>query len=416
MDFPLISTPAKGEKIVVLLFGNDLEISDLEKVCPMVSDSAVEFKKEHTVVGMAGSIVTDNADLYLISSSDTHYADLIAEIEDTSARAQTCILVPEDDQDLGNVYDQDFGFIKLYFGDALKFQLPIVIANAKNSRIAEKEFRRDKNDLIKQLLDHRDEQERVQDQAIKIVEMAEGLEYSKRTLERLNKEKDHLFSIIAHDLKSPFTSILSYSYLLMTSAEKLDVDQIKDYANTTHQAATNVFKLMQTLLEWARLQIRNVDYAPQWCRVNDIIQPTAEVYANIAQQKEISIQVNSNELLAYCDQGMAETVVRNLINNAIKFTHKGGTVEILATDAENYIEISVRDNGTGMNDEQRQACFHINAGLRTQGTNGETGSGLGLAICKDMVEKNGGSLKVKTQLNQGSTFTFTLPKEETRLH
>jgi signal transduction histidine kinase len=396
----------------ILVFGDGIKQTELEQACVSLGESSVQFQFEDTIVGALNAIITGQSDLNLVTHSHKNAVSILEEISESGTHAPTYIVASPDAEEslLGD--DQYLGFPVLVMGEAIQHQLPIIIATSIEKQFTARKFRSEKDELIRQLLDLRDEQERIRAQSIKVIEMAENLEYSKRSLERLNSEKDHLFSIIAHDLRSPFNSILGYSQLLATSADKLQPDQIKDYANSTNIAATNVFKLMQTLLEWARLQIGRVDYEPKWCRVKDVAAATIDVYANIAQRKGITLVSEDSELLAYCDQGMAETIVRNLINNAVKFTHRGGLVEIRFRELENEVEISVRDNGVGMTEAQIENCFRIGNNITsTDGTKGETGTGLGLSICRDMVEKNGGSISVESKVGLGSTFTFTLPNE-----
>lgn len=289
------------------------------------------------------------------------------------------------------------------------FIVPHLVAGAIERKAEALRYRDEREGLIRQLLDLRDEQERIDEQSSQLVEMAEDLQISKETLERLNSEKNRLFSIIAHDLRSPFNSILGYAELLATTADQLSPDQVKQYAEAAHLAASNVFKLMQTLLEWARLQMDHVDFEPRKVALRDLTEDTLKVYENIAHRKGIEMDFAVGDAHAYCDPGMIETVIRNLVNNAVKFTRNGGTVRLTAGHDNDAIVFAIHDDGVGMTEEQVAKCFSISGNIKTTGTSGETGTGLGLLMCKDLVEKNGGRIQVDSTVGSGTTFTFTVP-------
>ena len=293
--------------------------------------------------------------------------------------------------------------------DHFPFIVPHLVAGAIERKAEALRYRDEREGLIRQLLDLRDEQERIDEQSAQLVEMAEDLQISKETLERLNSEKNRLFSIVAHDLRSPFNSILGYAELLAATADKLSPDQVKHYAEAAHLAASNVFKLMQTLLEWARLQMDHVDFEPRHASMSDLTEDTMKVYENIAYRKGITLDFDVEDAEAFCDPGMIETVIRNLVNNAVKFTKTGGTVRLTAEQVNGAITVSVRDDGVGMTPDQVAKCFSISGNVKTTGTSGETGTGLGLLMCKDLVEKNGGRIHVESKIGEGTTFTFTVP-------
>ena len=263
---------------------------------------------------------------------------------------------------------------------------------------------------MRRLFDLRDEQERIESQAANIVEMAEELHYSKKSLEKLNAEKDKLFSVVAHDLKSPFTSILGYTELLAITADTLTPSQIKEYADNAHTAASNVFRMMQTLLEWARVQIGRVDYDPERLNIRDVMREITDVYENIAKGKSVTVNLPSTDAWVIADRGMTATVLRNLLNNAIKFTDRGGAVDLIVTQSETEVTVTVRDNGIGMTAAQVSRFNEKMMIEGTDGTDGEGGTGLGLAICREMIEKNGGQLTVVSRMGRGTSFSFELKR------
>lgn len=297
--------------------------------------------------------------------------------------------------------------------DHFPFIVPHLVAGAIERKAEALRYRDEREGLIRQLLDLRDEQERIDEQSAQLVEMAEDLQISKETLERLNSEKNRLFSIVAHDLRSPFNSILGYAELLAATADQLSPDQVKQYAEATHLAASNVFKLMQTLLEWARLQMDHVDFEPREASLADLTEDTMKVYENIAHRKGITLDFDVEKTAAFCDPGMIETVIRNLVNNAVKFTRTGGTVRLRAKRENGAISVAIQDDGVGMTEEQIAKCFSMSGNVKTTGTSGETGTGLGLLMCKDLVEKNGGRIQVESAVGSGTTFTFTIPAATT---
>lgn len=355
------------------------------------------------------ALVTGASDLHIIARHREDLEDVLDAIKQITAGAAIC-LVDLSSERSSAVLEYHVGLPTLKKGQALGLQLPILIATTYERMRRDHEVRAEKDDLIRQLMDLRDQQERIESQSADIIAMAEDLEYSRQTLEKLNVEKDKLFSVIAHDLKSPFTAILGYSELLATTADKLETSQIKEYASSTHLAATNVFKLMQTLLEWARIQIGRVDYAPEKLIVSEVVHTTVDVYQAIAKRKKIEIRVVETDHAVYCDRGMAETVIRNLINNAVKFSPIGGDIVISCTEHADNIEISICNDGIGMTPEQAKNCFDLSSSTHTDGTAGEKGTGLGLSICKEMVEKNGGKIAVESALNGTTRFFFTLQK------
>ena len=287
--------------------------------------------------------------------------------------------------------------------------LETIIQFALEKREEAHDFRNEKDELVRQLIDIRDAQERIEAQAEHYVEMAEALDYSKQSLEKLNAQKDKLFSVIAHDLKSPFTAILGYTELLSTMAPSLKPGQVQDYAKHAHTAANDVFRLMQTLLEWARVQIGRTDYDVEAFNLAELTEGIAKVYEGNAHQKGLKLQVPPSDLYALTDRGMYETLLRNLVNNAIKFSDAGGTIRVSFQTEGRDVIVSVEDQGIGMSPEQVTAFKGSGELSSTLGTSGESGTGLGLSICCEMLQQNGSYLRVESTLGSGSKFSFSLP-------
>ena len=231
-------------------------------------------------------------------------------------------------------------------------------------------------------------------------------------LQELNLAKNKLFSIIAHDLKSPFQGFLGLTELLVEGINSFSKEELFSISKNMHESAANLFKLLQNLLEWSQIQKGTITFTPISLNLNSIISKNIEIIYQRAAQKEITILNKvTDEINIIADEKMADTVLRNLLSNAVKFTKKSGKIEINVKELKNqFIEISISDNGIGMSEELCNNLFKIDEKVGRTGTAGESSTGLGLLLCKEFVEKNGGKIWVKSEENVGSTFYFTLPK------
>jgi len=229
-------------------------------------------------------------------------------------------------------------------------------------------------------------------------------------LQKLNATKDKFFSIIAHDLKSPFNSILGFSELLKDEARDLDIDSIVEYAGIIHASARHTFGLLENLLEWARMQQGRIPYEPHEILFNNIVNQEFEGLKNSANQKNIELIKNIGvNLIITADENMVSTVLRNLVSNAIKFTPKGGEVKVDARVEGDDVKISVSDTGIGITPETIEKLFKIETSFTTRGTESKKGSGLGLLLCKEFIEKHGGKIWVESEQGKGSVFRITIP-------
>jgi signal transduction histidine kinase len=236
------------------------------------------------------------------------------------------------------------------------------------------------------------------------------IEQSEQELRILNASKNKFFSIIAHDLKNPFHTVMGYSYLLNKDYELFSESERRKFAVDIYQSTNNIFRLLQNLLDWSKAQTGRLKFAPMEIDFNRILENSVSVLSALAEQKKIQLKYSySNDLKIFADPLMIETVLRNLINNAIKFTPENGSVEITAEQTENQIKIKVSDTGIGISEEDVQNLFRIDSKVKRKGTNEEDGSGLGLILCKEFVDKNKGILCVESKPGKGSTFSFTLP-------
>ncbi len=242
----------------------------------------------------------------------------------------------------------------------------------------------------------------------KIIE--EQLRESEIKLKELNASKDKFFSIIGHDLKSPFNAIVGFSNLLVEQIKRKDIEGIDEYANIILKSSNKAMDLLTNLMEWARMQTGRIVCKPEYFDMVNCINKEALLLNFIAWQKSINIKNNlPHEMTVFADKDMISTVLRNLISNAIKFTMPGGEIVISALEKQNKIIFSVSDSGVGISKNSIEKLFQIDQSYSTPDTNKNTGTGLGLILCKEFVEKNKGKIWVESDEGKGSTFFFTLP-------
>lgn len=230
-------------------------------------------------------------------------------------------------------------------------------------------------------------------------------------LQKLNAEKDRFFSIIAHDLRGPFSAFLGYTELMIDETENLSTDELRSFAIQIRKSALSLFALLENLLEWSRLQQQSFTMQPENLNPHQLAINCMHILEENAKKKELSIHNNIPvKLQAYGDEKMISSVLRNLISNAIKFTHRYGKISIDASDTtNNSIEISVRDNGIGIEKSNVDKLFRIDQKTGLPGTEDEPSTGLGLILCREFVEKHKGRIWVESEPGIGSDFHFTLP-------
>lgn len=233
---------------------------------------------------------------------------------------------------------------------------------------------------------------------------------SEQELRVLNAAKNKFFSILAHDLKNPFHTVMGYSFLLSNNYENFTDQERHKFALDINKSANNIFKLLENLLEWSKTQTGSLPYNPMEIELRNIIDNSLNVMNALAEQKNIQLIVEcKNDIKTYSDPRMTETVLRNLISNAIKFTPQGGYVEIVAEQVEDCIQVKVSDSGVGIAQDEIEHLFRIDSKVKRKGTNNEDGSGIGLILCKEFVNMNKGKLWAESIPGKGSTFSFTIP-------
>jgi PAS domain S-box-containing protein len=233
-------------------------------------------------------------------------------------------------------------------------------------------------------------------------------------LQKVNSEKDKFFSVIAHDLLNPFQALLGFSSAMGEDLLNLPLEKIQKIAVNMRQSANTLFYLLENLLDWSQMQRGVMGFKPKTLKLARTVSEVIDLVRNVADKKMIVIsQIISEELTVFADRQMLESLMRNLIFNAVKFTPNGGQVTISAfVLPDKQIEISVTDTGIGMDQILIGNLFKLDEQAKRKGTEGEPSTGLGLIICKDFIEKHGGKLVVESEEGKGSSFSFSLPNQE----
>ena len=266
-------------------------------------------------------------------------------------------------------------------------------------------------------------QEMVEERSSKLKEanrqLSEDIEKLRKAEEKLlelNSSKDKFFSIITHDLKSPFTSIIGFSELLIEKIKVKDYSDIKEFSTIIHNSSWRAMDLLTNLIEWSRLQTGRMEFNPEKINIISLIEEVTELLNDSAWQKSIQIKKIMPDIInVFADKPMISTVLRNLLSNAVKFTRPGGKIVISAIKENSMVVVCVSDNGIGIKKDIIETLFRIGECTSTKGTKGEEGTGLGLLLVKDFVMKHGGEIRAESEIGKGSKFIFTLPlsKEQT---
>jgi PAS domain S-box-containing protein len=242
----------------------------------------------------------------------------------------------------------------------------------------------------------------------------EEINHKNELLTSLLKEKDKFFSIIAHDLSSPFQSFWGLTEMMTDDDADYSHEEYVEMSKKLNKLARNLYVLLRNLLEWAQMQKGAMDFEPESFNISDVLDPIIETSLTRCEQKGISL-INTIEpdISLLADKKMVNSILMNLISNAIKFTSRGGSVSVSAkTINDSTIEISVTDTGIGMTKDKLKKLFKLGEKTKSEGTDGELSTGLGLMLCKEFVEKNGGKIRVESKPGIGSKFYFTLRKSK----
>ncbi len=238
------------------------------------------------------------------------------------------------------------------------------------------------------------------------------LKRSEDDLRESNAAKDKLFSVISHDLKNSFTTIIGFFELILSKIDSLSKEKINHYLNISYKSTQTALSLLENLLNWARAQTGRIEFNPEKLKISKIVNDNVEYLKNDAGKKEIklSFDFKDKKLFVTADRMMTATVLRNLISNAIKFTPRYGKIAAAIEETDKYAEIRISDTGIGMDKENLNNLFRIDVNQSTPGTENEKGTGLGLILCREFVEKQGGRIYAESEPGKGSCFVITLPK------
>ena len=230
-------------------------------------------------------------------------------------------------------------------------------------------------------------------------------------LESLVKTKDKFLSVIAHDLRDPFNILIGYSDLILNQIELIEKDQIKNYVQSMNNSANNGFNLLKNLLDWSRAEANKIVYNPTGVNLSQIVDFIIQNLKYTAQNKNIRIKSDyKDNIIVFSDENMIKTVLRNLISNAIKFSYKNSDIHVQIVEEKLQYIIKIVDNGIGISKEDQHKLFIPNSTFSQKGTSNEKGTGLGLTICKEFISKWNGRIWVESELGEGSTFSFSIPK------
>jgi two-component system sensor histidine kinase/response regulator len=242
------------------------------------------------------------------------------------------------------------------------------------------------------------------------VNLEKKVEQRTQELKELNATKDKFFSIIAHDLKNPFNTMMGFTELLLDNLPDYTLEKLTEFIGILHETAKQSYALLENLLEWSRTQTGSLQMNPESIDLYTVAEENISLLTNLATKKKIIL---NNDLqpksVVYADSNMVRTVIRNLISNAVKYTREGGSITIDAGLKEGFYEVSVADTGIGIKPENLQKLFRIDINYSTRGTADESGTGLGLILCREFISKSGGKIWVESEYGKGSTFKFTLP-------
>lgn len=290
----------------------------------------------------------------------------------------------------GEKLPSDYDFLALDFeGNKIKLNLKIGVVHINNKAVS-----------IGSILDVT-EIRKLENEKLNLI----------NSLEKNNLEKDKFFSIISHDLRAPLSGLIGYTKIMINNFSSLNLNDIKSISNDIYIASNNLYKLLQNLLEWSKIQRGVTKINVIELKINNTINSTLELFEINAKKKGIKFNFIKNEdITLKTDINLLNTILRNLISNAIKFSKKEDSITISSNITENLIKINVADEGIGMDKKTADKLFRIDKKVTSRGTDNELGSGLGLILCKEIAQKLGGDLDFTTEINVGTTFTLSLPK------
>ena len=244
----------------------------------------------------------------------------------------------------------------------------------------------------------------------KLIESEHTLKEKNEQLTEANNEKDKFFSILAHDLKSPFSGLIGLLKMLYEDSYDFSEDEKSEIIRLLYETSKNVYSLLENLLEWSRLKRGLTDFNPQLLSPKEILISIIQLVNSNVKLKEIEIIDNiPEEITINADSLMINTVLRNLVSNALKFTNKNGKIIVKASKSDDETVVSVNDTGIGMDDEMKDNLFKIAKKITRPGTEGEKSTGLGLILCSELIKKHNGKIWAESEVGKGTTIYFSIP-------
>ncbi len=244
---------------------------------------------------------------------------------------------------------------------------------------------------------------------LELVKQKIEIEEKSKELIKLNATKDKLFSIIVYDLRDPFNNIMNLSSLLARETANLDPEVLTNFLESINTSANYAYDLLSNLIDWASSQTNKISSSQEKTSIKSIFLLANDGLERVAKNKDVILNYIPEDIEVTVDKNMVNTILRNLIRNAVKYSYRGGEVKIEGYEDDDMLHISVADQGVGIEKERLERLFNIEEKTNTPGTENESGSGLGLLLCKEFVERMGGSIFAKSEPGKGSKFTFTVP-------
>jgi len=239
----------------------------------------------------------------------------------------------------------------------------------------------------------------------------ERLVFYSKELEEINRSKDRFYSMVSHDLKSPFQGLLGLASFIISEADSLSKDEIKEFVGNIESSAKNLYGLLENLLNWTRFELGRIQFTPESFYLYDLLEEVENILLGIAKKKGIEIKLDvDKDFTMIADRKMMYSILSNLITNGIKFTKANGYVTVAAKKTASNVILTVTDNGIGMTKEQIDNLFDITNINSTPGTNNEKGTGLGLLLCGEMVEKHNGNIEITSSIEKGTCFIISIPQ------
>ncbi|MBV5315370.1 MAG: hypothetical protein JZU47_18845 [Prolixibacteraceae bacterium] len=254
-------------------------------------------------------------------------------------------------------------------------------------------------------------EEVVNERTAEVVQQKEEIQIQKNELEVANATKDQFFKIISHDLRNPFNSLVGFSELLIEEIEQKDFEKSREYAKSLQKSSNELYSLTTNLLNWSRAQTNEISFNPEQLNIRTEIDSNVNFLKNFADKKGIILSSTpENDIFIFADQNMLNTVLRNLITNAIKFSRKDDKITVEVEELETLVVVHIADTGIGMEKPTLEKLFKIGENIKSQGTAHEPGTGLGLILCKEFIDKHNGKIWVDSEKGKGSRFSFTMKK------